>query len=609
MRAFLLFCCIGIAIVPGAVAAAAPVSGDIETQLKEADGLRSSNPSRFNQLLARVDAEKQRASGDQLEHLAYLKAYRQGFTGRYAEAIRQARILERSSNLNMRFRAGALIVNTYAITGQFEEGLRQLGITLMMLDEIKDPELRQHGLIVAAAIYNQIGQYRLGLQYADRILAEDAPVRTRCFAGQYRLEALQNLDKLPADDSQITDVIGQCVAQHEIVVANFLRTTLARKWGSEGKRQKALSMLESHMAEVQGTHFPRLIGETNALMAKLLFEEGDLPSAEMHAKLVTALGQSIAETQPLVAAYKTLSDIAQRRNDPVTALEYYKGYARADKAYLNVVKARELAYQIVRQESLEKNQQIQLLNRQNNLLQLQQRVDKQKAENSRLLMMLFAIFTLVIAYWGYKTRLLHASLRHMAQTDALTGICNRHHFTAQAERTLALCARTGELVSLIMFDLDHFKAINDNYGHVTGDWVLKQVSKTCAELCRGMDFFGRLGGEEFAILLHGCDLRAATRIAEDCRMGIARIQSLESGHTFRITASFGVSCSTVAGHDLDKLLSQADQMLYRAKREGRNRVKAFAHDLPAEVHEPAPRRDEAPHGSIDAGVPLGTLNA
>ncbi len=76
-----------------------------------------------------------------------------------------------------------------------------------------------------------------------------------------------------------------------------------------------------------------------------------------------------------------------------------------------------------------------------------------------------------------------------------------------------------------MFDLDHFKSINDNYGHVTGDWVLKHVAKTCSELCRRVDYFGRLGGEEFAILLRGCDLKAATRIADDCRMRIARIDS------------------------------------------------------------------------------------
>ena len=160
----------------------------------------------------------------------------------------------------------------------------------------------------------------------------------------------------------------------------------------------------------------------------------------------------------------------------------------------------------------------------------------------------------------------------------------------QAEKALAQCERSGEQVSLIMFDLDHFKSINDNYGHVTGDWVLKEVAKTCAELCRPVDYFGRLGGEEFAILLRGCDQKAATRIADDCRMRIARIESSESGFGFQTTASFGVTSTRTSKNDLDKLMSQADQMLYRAKREGRNRVKAYTLDVPFDFKDHDPRQ-------------------
>jgi diguanylate cyclase (GGDEF)-like protein len=608
MRALLLLIC--LCIVPSWAMAATSASTEIEALLQRAEQVRSSDPAQFRRLMASLHADKGRATPEQVQHLAYLDAYDAVFSGRYEEGLRQAKSLESSSSdVNTRFRAGALIVNTYAITGRFEEGLRQLGHTMALIDSIQDAELRQHGMVVAATLYNQIGQYKLGLQYADRILAEKAPVRTRCFAGQYRLEALQNLKALPADDESIVDVIDDCLAQHEVVVANFLRTTLARKWGGEGRRREALEMLQEHLPEAEATHYPRVIGEVNALMAELLFDEGNIPEAQRHALEVTALRDSIANTQPLVTAYKVLYRIAEVKQDPATALAFYKGYAQADKAYLNVVKARELAYQIVRQESLEKNQQIELLNRQNRLLQLQQRVDQQKAENSRLLMLLFAVFALVIAYWGYKARRLHASLRKMAQTDALTGICNRHHFTALAEQTLAHCARSGNNAALIMLDLDHFKTINDTYGHVTGDWVLKQVARVGQELCRPVDHFGRLGGEEFAILLSGCDLKAATRMAEDFRVRIGRIQSAESGFNFTTTASFGVTCSMMAAYDLDKLLSQADQMLYRAKREGRNRVMSFSHELPMELHAVPPQSDFEPLVGAGAVPPLRTSKA
>jgi diguanylate cyclase (GGDEF)-like protein len=347
--------------------------------------------------------------------------------------------------------------------------------------------------------------------------------------------------------------------------------------------------------------------EVESLLAHLLFKSGDIASAERYADFAIERSAGLATSLPAVMAYETRYEVAASRHDLPKALAAYKLYAAADRAYLSDVKARELAYHLVRQETLQKNQQIQLLNRQNSLLQLQQRVDQQKAENSRLLMLLFAIFALIIAYWGYKTRRLHASLRRMAETDALTGICNRHHFTALAEQTLAQCARGGKHVALIMLDLDHFKAINDTYGHVTGDWVLKQVAKAGLALCRPVDHFGRLGGEEFAILLNGCDLKAATRIAEDFRVRIGRIQSAESGFNFRITASFGVTCSMMADYDLDKLLSQSDQMLYRAKRDGRDRVVAFSHELPMELRGASPQGDFEPLRGTDA--PLRTSKA
>jgi diguanylate cyclase (GGDEF)-like protein len=184
-----------------------------------------------------------------------------------------------------------------------------------------------------------------------------------------------------------------------------------------------------------------------------------------------------------------------------------------------------------------------------------------------------------VSYWALKTKRMQMSLRRMAETDALTSVCNRHYFNQQSVQTLAHAARAGEDVALVMFDLDHFKSINDRFGHDTGDWVLKWVSDHCRTFCRRVDHFGRIGGEEFAILLSGCDLRGARRVAEDCRVRIASIDSQASGHKFLITASFGVTASSLSGYDLAKLLSHADKALYRSKRQGRNRVSTFDGDV------------------------------
>jgi len=128
---------------------------------------------------------------------------------------------------------------------------------------------------------------------------------------------------------------------------------------------------------------------------------------------------------------------------------------------------------------------------------------------------------------------------------------------------------------MIMFDLDNFKSINDRFGHSTGDWVLKQVIAACKPICRKQDCFGRIGGEEFAILLHASDLSSATEMAERFRKHIAAIDTSENGHDFTVTASFGVTTTPLSGYVFDALLSNADQALYQSKREGRNRVSTF----------------------------------
>jgi len=535
----------------------------VSVLLEQAERARSSDTAEFQRLMQQLNSKDAHPTRLQAEQIAYLNAYLVSFTGHLDEGISQARsLIEKTRDPDLKFRAGALIVNNFALNGRYNEGLRQLEQTLALADSVKDPALREHGWISAAVLYNQIGQFQL------------------CFAGYYKFDSLLKLHALPADDAPLLETISTCDQAGEIVMANVARVTLAKKWMGLGKSDQAIVMLQSHLAESQATHYPRVISEVRSLLAELLFAQGDLKGAEANARATTQLGSEIATTPPVVAAFLTLYKIADKRGDTKQALATYKQYAEAERGYLEEVKARELAYHLVRQEAKQKNQQIQLLDRQNRLLQLQQQVDRQSAQNSRLLMLMFALGACLVGFWGYKTRRMHAALRRMAEIDALTGVYNRHHFTLQSEKCLVACALAGEPASLVMFDLDHFKTINDSYGHSTGDWVLKEVAETCQAFCRRMDHFGRIGGEEFAILLHGVDLHAATRLAEDVRVKLAAINSQESGYKFTVTGSFGVSASSLSGYDLAKLLAHADLMLYRAKREGRNRVRTYAPDMP-----------------------------
>jgi diguanylate cyclase (GGDEF)-like protein/PAS domain S-box-containing protein len=166
-------------------------------------------------------------------------------------------------------------------------------------------------------------------------------------------------------------------------------------------------------------------------------------------------------------------------------------------------------------------------------------------------------------------------LEHQAQTDYLTALPNRGHFFKLADHEVNRVRRYGGSLSLLMLDIDHFKSINDQYGHKAGDLVLITFAETCRATLRDFDLIGRLGGEEFAVLLPQTDSAQAIEAAQRLRLAISEASTvLPDGQSVRITASFGVTSLTTETIDLDGLMQQADRALYSAKRSGRNRVLA-----------------------------------
>ena len=230
----------------------------------------------------------------------------------------------------------------------------------------------------------------------------------------------------------------------------------------------------------------------------------------------------------------------------------------------------------MRQETLQKTQQINLLDQQNQVLQLQRKVDQQAAQNNRLIVMLLIVLVASIGYWAFKIKRVQLSLKKMAETDALTGICNRHHFTIRAERALAECARNGEQAALIMYDLDHFKNINDRFGHGTGDWALKEVAEASKGFCRRIDVLGRLGGEEFIVLMPNSDGASATAAAERIREAFSARPLDLRGQPRKVTLSIGVAVLAPADRLFSQLLQRGDRAMYAAKHAGRDLVMADA---------------------------------
>jgi two-component system cell cycle response regulator len=173
----------------------------------------------------------------------------------------------------------------------------------------------------------------------------------------------------------------------------------------------------------------------------------------------------------------------------------------------------------------------------------------------------------------------------LASLDPLTGIFNRRAFFERAQKALAQSKTNGGTLAAIMLDIDHFKRVNDVYGHQVGDRAIREVASLVSNKGK---IIGRLGGEEFALLLPGCDLAGGKEMAELLRRQIMAVRLPEGDKVVTFTSSFGVS-EWQPGESVDDMLRRADMALYAAKAEGRNCVTVASEALAVDDYDGADR--------------------
>ena len=201
----------------------------------------------------------------------------------------------------------------------------------------------------------------------------------------------------------------------------------------------------------------------------------------------------------------------------------------------------------------------------------------QTAINSSVLALIagsfiFWVYTREITQYQTMLKQKNSSLTLLASTDYLTGIMNKRMFTELSKRYFKTAQRDGFKLTLFLLDLDHFKNINDTYGHQAGDKLLKYFVQTVENNLRASDIFARIGGEEFVILVSKIHKDDAFIVAEKIRNSVENIMMEHEGHYMSVTTSIGMSQSHKTDVDFDDILFRADMALYKAKEDGRNRI-------------------------------------
>lgn len=555
------------------------------SQLQEADKIRSSNPILFSKKLSEVSKLSDKLSQGEKDYLQYLQAYEYIFKGDFPAAeLSFHRLSKFSEDVDLKARSMLTLVNVFAIQRKWNIGLNTLNEALELLKLISDQESRAFGLGIVAIFYNQLGQFSLGLEYSELYRQASTDIRSQCAAGQLKFEALMKLNQSFGLVQVYENGIQLCEhANENVIKANIIRLYAEYMLETLKQPQDAKALLDEHEALVLSAKYAPIIAAYQSLIAKANWQVGDKEAAFVIASSLSINPASMATLEAQIRAQQVLYDYYLDKGDTAQALEAYIKYAEAEKANLDEVKTKTLAFQMAQHQSLEQQNRIALLDEQNKFLTVQQQLDKAEAFNNRLFIVVLLCIALGLGTWGWHSWKNQQRLRQLAEYDGLTGLFSRGHFTQVALSAVDYAKALKAPISCILLDIDKFKCINDTFGHATGDWALKAVAQMCRELCREHEIIGRIGGEEICFLLPECHQDNASQLAQSLRQALTQLDTSASGHKFDLSGSFGVSCSATSGYKLDKLMQHADNAMYQSKHAGRNRVQVYHSELKVSV--------------------------
>lgn len=543
--------------------------------LEQAERVRTSDHARFVGMLERIHHESPRMTSGEQWHLRYLDAWQDAYQGQYAKAEPMLRdVIDHSGDRALAAKATALLMSNLVISSRYEEAYTLANRLVVELPSVTDRLARYIVLANLSQALSLAGQDDLAIQYARQMEGALPPGETLCNPLNMEASALHNSGRLKSSSPELQRAIDVCLAAGQPVIANTLWLVKGNLYLREGEPAKALALLQRIAPSIRANRYYSHRRGAQVELAQAYEKLGDDRRAREAALAALAMMDKGNINEWAKDAYEVLYRIEKKQGHAAAALGYFEHLALQDKGYLNEVGARALAYQMVQQHLLSKKLETEALSKQNNILRLQRALDAKAMETSRLYNILLLLVLASIVFWLFRLKRSQLRFKRLSREDGLTGILNHQHFIFEAERTLQMLAKKGGHACLVVLDLDHFKQVNDNHGHAIGDAVLRRAVGICQEQLRPTDLFGRLGGEEFGILLHECPRQQGMDIANRIRMAIAETPIRKDECVVSISASVGLASTDASGYTLQRLCKEADMALYRAKRAGRNCVMA-----------------------------------
>ncbi len=540
----------------------------------QAEKFHWTDQPRFVGVLNQLHQRESQLSPAQRWHLRYLDACQASLQGSVAkDAPILQDIIEHSGDPVLVTRATAKLITSLAISHQYEEAFKLANTLMIGLPQVTDVSARAQALRSIIQMLRLAGDPGQALKYARQLDPDRVPSEDRCATYSYKVNAISGAVTLSSADPELLRAIAICLADKQAIFANTLRLDRADLLLQEGHPEQSIALLKKIEPSVRQSQFKPHLTALYYYLAQAYLSQGHAAKAKKWALAVVTASDPKNFTWPLQTAYNVLYKVEKKAGHPVAALSYYQKYVAQEKAAMDDTKTRALAYQMVRQQVLDKKLKLEALDKKNRILELRQELAGKAQETSRLHILLLALVIVVIGLWTFRLKHSQLRFRKLARHDGLTGVFNRQHFLHEAGRVLQRLHQADAGACLVALDLDHFKRINDTYGHAAGDEALRRVVEICSRELRGSDLFGRLGGEEFGILMPACTCEQGIEIATRVRRGLSAAPlKLNPETTVVVSASLGLAHSTASGYAFHQLFTDADAALYRAKHGGRNRL-------------------------------------
>jgi len=547
--------------------------GNVDAFIASAKSIQLADHPRFAATLAKIHEQNPVLTDSQRWELRYLDAWEASYNGRYVEATATYQdIVDHSGNPRLAAKSMGKLLSAYAFTKQYEKVFSLAGRAVAMLEASRDPDARYDLLNNLSQSMNFSGQPEIAIRYAQ-MMADVVPKdENMCRPIAAEVAARYSTHKLRSDDPLFTNGIAACEAVKDPVFTNMLWLTKSETLIEEHRPAEGLVILDRIAPSVAATNFHTALTSLTTQRVQAYYALGRDEEARLKALEVVGMYDTADIDVWLRDAYEVLYKVAKKRGDVDAALDYFKKFSEQDHGNLDDERARSLAYQAVRQRTLVEKVEAENLARKNDVLRAEQLLTKKSLEIGRLYVVLLAAVVLSVVFWLFRVSRSRRRFEWLAHHDGLTGIANHQYFMQAVELALLDMAERKAAGCVILLDLDHFKSVNDRYGHAAGDRVLQHVVDVCRSRLRSRDLLGRLGGEEFGVLLPDCTPEQGLAIAEDIRDTLEQSSITVDGQVVSCSTSAGVSSTLFSGYGLKQLRGDADAALYEAKRGGRNRV-------------------------------------